>query len=238
MTIGIVCALPEEVDGFLHRTDGTRTASAAGFVAARVGDFDVVIVDCGLGKVRAAMAATALIERWQCCGLVSAGTAGGLGATAPMRVVVASELVQHDYGRSRGAGELELYRPGLPPLPEYGGIDYALRVPAERLARFRELTNRFDFVDFARYASGDTFVNDDATRRRLEALGAGAVDMEGAAVAQVAEHFGLPWVVAKGISDAASGSSHEDFLAGIAEASSRSSQVVEALLPALLDRSG
>jgi adenosylhomocysteine nucleosidase len=235
MTIGIVCALPEEVDGFLQQTSGTATAPAAGFLATRLGGFDVVIGDCGLGKVRAAIAATALAERWRCLGLVSAGTAGGLGDTAPMQVIVASELVQHDYGRSRGAGDLELYRPGVPPLPEYGGIDYALRVPADRLARFREHANRLGFVEYGRYASGDTFVNDDATRSKLESLGARAVDMEGAAVAQVAEHFGLPWLVAKGISDAASGSAHEDFLAGIAEASRRSAQVVEALLPALLD---
>lgn len=63
MTIGIVCALPKEVDGFLKQTSGTATTPAAGFLATRLGGFDVVIVDCGLGKVRAAIAATSLVER-------------------------------------------------------------------------------------------------------------------------------------------------------------------------------
>jgi adenosylhomocysteine nucleosidase len=230
--IGIICALPEEVRSFLNESRGHRGVSD--FVETTIGRHDVVVASCGLGKVRAAMTATALVERWQCRGLVSAGTAGGLGNVAPMQVVVASELVQHDYGRSLGSGKLELYRPGVPPLPEYKAIDFRLNVPHPRIDRFREITNDIEFVQYGTYASGDTFVNDAETREKLERLGATAVDMESAAVAQVAEYYELPWLVAKGISDAASTTSHDDFLTGLAEASARSSMVVTALLGALL----
>jgi len=231
--IGIICALPEEAASFLDDPGGAAIPTSD-FVATRIGDCDAVIASCGLGKVRAAMTATVLIERWQCRALVSAGTAGGLGDIAPMQVVVASGIVQHDYGRSRGTGDLELYRPGIPPLPEYRGIDFRMTAPADRLRRYREITDAIGFVEYGTYASGDTFVNDHETRARLEALGATAVDMESAAVAQVAEYHELPWLVAKGISDAASTMSHEDFLIGLAEASGRSAAVVTALLPALL----
>jgi adenosylhomocysteine nucleosidase len=88
-------------------------------------------------------------------------------------------------------------------------------------------------VRFGTYASGDCFVNDAGTRDRLIGLGAQAVDMESAAVVQVAESFGLPWLVAKGISDDASALSHEAFLDGLAAAARRSAQVVAALLPAM-----
>lgn len=233
MTVGIICALPEEVEGLLA---GSSEASVrADFVEARIGDCDVVVASCGLGKVQAAMTATTLVERWQCRGLVSAGTAGGLGDVLPMQVVIGAELVQHDYGRSRGIGDLELYRPGIPPLPDYRDIDHRLTLPAERVRRYRAITASLGYVEYGMYASGDTFVNDAATRARLEALGATAVDMESAAVAQVAEYYGLPWLVAKGISDGASTTSHDDFLDGLAEASRRSAKTIEALLPAFLD---
>jgi adenosylhomocysteine nucleosidase len=231
--IGIVCAMQDEVDAFLGAAE-TIEADAEGFIRLRIRELDIVIGSPGLGKVHAAMTASVLLERFGCQALVSAGTAGGLHGTRPMQVIVGVELVQHDYGRSRGPGELELYRPGVPPLPEYFSEDIALRVPAERRRAFEQAAIDLDFVQHGTFASGDIFVNDEATRERLVRLGAVAVDMESAAVAQVAEARKLPWLVAKGISDDASGLSHEAFLAGLAEASRRSARVVTALLPVLL----
>jgi adenosylhomocysteine nucleosidase len=225
--------MPEEVDGFLRGARNWPT-KRQGFVAVRLGAFDAIIASSGLGKVNAAMQASILIERWHCRALVSAGTAGGLDGAQPMQVIVGTELVQHDYGRSRGHGELELYRPGDPPLPEYYRDDVALRISERQRQDYQAITHDLAHVRYGRYASGDTFVNDTATRARLIALGAVAVDMECAAVAQVAEYHGIPWLVAKGISDAASTQSHEDFLEGLAEASMRSAEIVSALLPAML----
>ena len=232
MTIGILCAMPEEFEALAALASGVSTDADDRF-AGTIGASDVIVARCGLGKVSAAMTATMLIEGRECRALVSAGTAGSLNDIEPLSVVIASSLVQHDYGRSRDSGEPELYRPGLPPLPAYREIDHVLRVPEERLQRQRTLTHSLGFVKFGPYASGDLFINDDATRMRLVRLGAIAVDMESGAIAQVAEHFGIPWLVAKGISDSASGMSHEDFLAGLAAASRRAAEVVAALLPSL-----
>ena len=230
--IGIVCAMQEEVDGVLAAAT-SRSTDASGFARIRLGDCDAVVAGSGLGKVNAARVATTLIERFACRALVSAGTAGGLDGAEPLQVVVGVELVQHDYGRSRGAGRLELYRPGDPPLPQFRRDDFALSLPDGLQQSLRALAAGLDHVRFGRFASGDTFVNDAETRARLVALGALAVDMECAAVAQVAEFHRLPWLVAKGISDAASNQSHEDFLAGLVAAAKRSAEVVAALLPAI-----
>jgi adenosylhomocysteine nucleosidase len=234
VTIGIICAMPEEVAGFAS-VASDWPGSHGDFLSTAVGEFDVVIASCGLGKVRASLTAAALIERWQCTALISAGTAGGLGAVEPLEVVVASRIVQHDYGRSRGLGEIELYRPGIPPLPDYRDIEPAFSVADERLERYRHTTHTLDFVEYGTFASGDTFVNDVATKQRLVELGAVAVDMESGAVAQAAEHYQVPWLVAKGISDDASALSHEDFLERLAEAARRSADVVARLLQALTD---
>lgn len=230
--IGILCAMQEEVDGFLSLAQASASDHDR-FTPIRIGGFDAMLACCGLGKVNAAMTASVLLERFNCRGLVSAGTAGGLGGSYAMQVIVGTELVQHDYGRSRGAGLLELYRPGVPPLPAYLSEDFSLRLSAERKRRFVTAAGEIDFIRFGTFASGDTFVNDPQTRKRLVDLGAIAVDMESAAVAQVAEYHGLPWLVAKGISDDASHASHEAFLEGLVAASRRSAEAVRALLPAI-----
>jgi adenosylhomocysteine nucleosidase len=226
--------MPEEVQGFLLGSAGHGT-DAAGFTTIGIGGAEAVIASSGLGKVQAAMTATRMLERWHCSCLVSAGTAGGLADVRPMQVVVGTELIQHDYGRSRGHGQLELYRPGVPPLPAYLSTNVALRLPEATRRRFEAAALPLDFVRFGAVASGDTFVNDAATRQRLIDLGAIAVDMECAAVAQVAEYHGLPWLVAKGISDNAAGESHNDFLAGLIAAAELSAAAVAALLPAITD---
>ena len=234
MPIGIICAMPEEADGFAGVSSGGATETGD-LLTTRIGDHDVVIANCGLGKVRGALTAALLVERWKCAALVSAGTAGGLGAVEPLDVVVATSVVQHDYGRSRGPGRIDLYRPGIPPLPDYQHVRHAFEMDGDRLARCRQATESLDFVRYGTFASGDTFVNDAGTTARLTKLGAVAVDMESGAVAQAAEHFGLPWLVAKCISDDASELSHEEFLDRLAEAAERAAGVVAHLLPALTD---
>lgn len=222
--------MPEEVEGLL-RTAGEHEKDRDGFLRTELGGFATLIAASGLGKVNATMTASRMLERARLTCLVCAGTAGGLDGTRPMQVIVGTALIQHDYGRSRGAGQLELYRPGVPPLPAFFAADVAFRLPEAARRRCEAAVRHLDFVRFGAFASGDTFVNDETTRRRLIGLGAIAVDMECAALAQVAEHHGLPWLVAKGVSDDASAASHDDFLAGLIEASRRSAEVVAALLP-------
>lgn len=230
--------MPEEADGFLSIADTGAAAAresllAGGYALLALCGHELVIAVAGLGKVNAAMTAASLIERHNCSALVSAGTAGGLSDGAKSKVIIGSEIIQHDYGRSRGHGELELYRPGVPPLPSFPNDDIAFRLAAEQVRDLQQQLREREDVIFGCFASGDVFVNDAASRQRLIDLGAVAVDMECAAVAQVAERYGLPWLVAKGISDEASDESHDDFLAGLVAASNHSAEIVAALLPVL-----
>jgi adenosylhomocysteine nucleosidase len=63
-----------------------------------------------------------------------------------------------------------------------------------------------------RILSGDQFINSETVRRRLhQEFSAHAVEMEGAAVAQVGALLGLPVVVVRCLSDLAGAESHLDF---------------------------
>ena len=64
-------------------------------------------------------------------------------------------------------------------------------------------------------------------------LGAGPVEMEGAAVAQVAKAFGVPAIVIRSLSDLAGADSHLDFGKFVTAVAPTAAKVVERLVPVL-----
>jgi adenosylhomocysteine nucleosidase len=60
-----------------------------------------------------------------------------------------------------------------------------------------------------------------------------AVAMEGAALAQVAERFELPWLEIRALSDLAGKESHIDFSAFVNQVAASSFTVLRRILPAL-----
>ena len=61
-------------------------------------------------------------------------------------------------------------------------------------------------------ATGDTFVADRATKERIfETFGAFACEMEGGAIAQVAQAARVPFLVVRAISDLADGSAYDSY---------------------------
>jgi adenosylhomocysteine nucleosidase len=150
-------------------------------------------------------------------------------------VVVASDYVQHDmhaeplfpafevplYGRARFACDqaltailLEAASVGITCA---GGLFDSSRVPQ---------------VHQGLVASGDLFVSSAAQSQALQAAlracghEALAVEMEGAAVAQVCHDYGLPFAAMRTISDRADDSAHVDFAEFVRSTASRYAQAI------------
>ena len=81
--------------------------------------------------------------------------------------------------------------------------------------------------------SGDRFVATTSESRALQAAlpEALAVEMEGAAIAQVCHDYGIPFAAVRTVSDRADDAAHGDFLSFIDQVASRhSAAIVEAFL--------
>jgi adenosylhomocysteine nucleosidase len=202
----------------------------------------VVLAEAGCGKVATAIVASLLADRFGCAGLVFSGVAGGLDpALAIGDIVIADELIQHDYGAVTG-GHLTAYHPGLAPIGPVTEraafrLDPALRrAIAESIAGFSLPPSapgeRGGRVLLGRVLSGDQFINCAATRDRLHReFGGQAVEMEGGALAQVAERFGVPCIVVRCLSDLAGAESHMDFAKFLPLAAHAATIVVRRVLP-------
>jgi adenosylhomocysteine nucleosidase len=238
--IGILCALPEE-QALLVETLGHPPLLEGRALEARRGHLDgraVVVAATGVGKVRAASAATLVIERLGCRALILSGVAGGLSERLSIGdIVIATRVIDLDYGRVNDAGRT-VYRPGTLPVPEVEP-DPGYQLAEETERRVREQLVRCGIeTTLGTVLTGDAFVASAHVRDRLAAdWDALAIEMEGSAICGVAERFDVPWLVVRALSDRAGEDSIVDFRAFVASAAASSARVVRELLP-VFDESG
>jgi adenosylhomocysteine nucleosidase len=249
--LGIICAMPEEIAALLGDMNQVERRELAGreVLTGQLFGRPVAMIESGIGKVAAAMTATLLLDAMHCRAIVMCGVAGGIDpALAIGDLVVAQRLIQHDYGRLQADG-FTPFRPAVPPFGP-GRSDYAFEVEKSVVARIHAALDGFKLprlpadlvgadarapvIKIGTIVSGDQFINDEAVRARLQSVfGAHAVEMEGAAVAQVAEAFGVPAIVIRSLSDLAGSDSHLDFGKFVTAVAPTAAKVVERLVPVL-----
>ena len=232
--IGILCALPQE-QALLVAAIGDPPPLPLRGIEARKGTLDghaVVIAAAGVGKVRAAITATLMVERLGCRALVLSGVAGGLAQEASIgHIVIADRLIDIDYGRLTPEGRI-VYQPGVLPIPEEKP-DPGYLVSELLLERVRaRLAQTGLEADVGTILTTDAYLASPRERDELAGeWGALAIEMEGSALCGVAERFGIPWLVVRALSDRAGEDSLEDFTAFVDSAAASSAQLVRTLLP-------
>ena len=246
----ILSALAQEQQGLIELLDGATRESRAGreFWLGELHGEPVVLALSRIGKVAAATTATALIERFAVARMIFTGVAGSLSAEVQIGdVLVADQFIQHDLDASPIFPRFEV--------PLYGRARFAtdtaltaalFAASTDALARRQQFLRHPEAYPDARahrglVATGDAFVSgaaeSAALRQALCAAGhqALAVEMEGAAVAQVCHDYGVPFAAIRTISDRADDSAHIDFPVFVEQVASRYAQaILEIFLKLLL----
>jgi adenosylhomocysteine nucleosidase len=239
--VAIVSAMHEELRALLPLLRDARLDRRAGREChlGRIDGHDVVLVLCGIGKVAAATTAAVLLDGLDVRALLLTGVAGGLAAGVRVGdMVIAHTLLQHDMDASPLFPRYEVPLTGRSHFPADAAICAALAVgcsqvlcsPHAALARHGIAAPR---LHSGLVISGDRFVATGAESAALRAAlpEALAVEMEGAAVAQVCADFARPFGVVRTVSDRADDAAHVDFARFIAEVAAEFSRdIVRATL--------
>jgi adenosylhomocysteine nucleosidase len=230
--LAIIAAMPEELDAFLAAMPDEAAVDLGGrrFWCGHWQGHEVVAVLSGIGKVAASITATTLITHFQATRLIFTGVAGGLGPGVQVGdVVVATELLQHDLDASPIFPRHQIPGRGLSRIPTCPTLSHALLAAARQTLG----VSGGQQVHEGLIVSGDRFVSSasEAQALQTELPDALAVEMEGAAIAQVCLDFGLPFGVVRSISDRADDAAHVDFTRFVREvASPHALAIVQATL--------
>ena len=210
MKIGVIIAMDIEY---------RQMRDALGGDTGRLGNNEIVLWQCGIGKVNAAVGTMRLVAQHHPDAIISTGLAGGIDVKMQvMDVLAASQSVYHDVDCGVGLG-CQLGQ--VQGLPARFDADKRLLAHAEELSLEGDERLMTGLI-----CTGDQFITD---RQRLDVIKGNfpdglACDMESAAIAQTCHLLGVPFLSLRVISDTPGRTDNhqqqwEDFLASMCDRS-------------------
>ena len=195
--IGIIGAMDIEVDGLLDEMGehSSKTVSGIVFYSGKIGENNVVVARCGIGKVFAAMCAQTMILEYCPDVIINTGVAGTLSnELGIMDVAIAKNVVQHDMDTS-AIGD---------PVGLISGINKIYIDTDENVINI--LKTACISLNYKHYigtiASGDKFIANSGEKEAIKTrFGAVACEMEGASIGQVCFVNKIPFGILRAISD-------------------------------------
>ena len=230
MKLGIIGAMDVEVATLKAKMEDVTVTARAGmeYCAGKLEGLDAVVVQCGIGKINAAMCTQILIDSFAVDAIVNTGIAGSLCADLDIGdLVISRDAIHHDF-------DLRFWGR---PIGQVPGMDVIAFPADEKLmnAAFAAAeAENAGHTKVGRVASGDQFICSKAQKEKIIAdTEAICAEMEGASIAHTAYRNGVPFVIIRAISDKADDSAEMDYPPFEAIAAQRCANVTCRLAKAL-----
>ena len=197
MKIGIIGAMQMEVDNLKEAMENqsVEVVSGVSFVSGNVGDVEVVVAMCGVGKVFAAICAEAMILKYNPDMMINVGVAGTLTKDlGVLDVAVATDVFQHDMDTS-ALGD---------PVGLISGLNQIYFPTDKKMVDLLCDCLRDKGINYVTgpIATGDLFMHDPAKKAQVrQDFRAIAAEMEGGSIGHVCTVNNVPFAVLRSISD-------------------------------------
>lgn len=223
--IGIIAAMQEEMNAIkeIMENISEKQIYELIFVEGKINEKECVLVKCGVGKVNSSRVTQILIDKFDIEYIINVGSAGTANNELNIGdIVIGESLVQHDFditafGHKKGF----ISNVGESIKSEKGLIEKFKKV-------INEVENRDYKIKIGTIASGDIFCTENIMKEKINRkFNADAIEMEGAAIAQVCYLDRIPFIVVRSISDTPNGSNNLTFEKYLEMASKRCSDIIK-----------
>ena len=210
MKLGIIGAMKVEVESLRDSMENLTVVNKAGmtFYEGLLENTPAVVVECGVGKVNAAMCVQVLCDCFDVTHIINTGVAGSLSAELDIGdLVISCDAMYHDFDCSVLNPDYPVGQvPGLP-VRKFVADKALVQVAFDSAQQVHK-----DHVHIGTVASGDQFVSQKELKEKIiRDTGALCTEMEGAAIAHAAWRNEKPFVVIRAISDKADDSAQMDY---------------------------
>ena len=232
--IGIIGAMEDEVTLLRNCMDERQTAETGGgeYTSGKIGNREVVLLRCGIGKVNAAVGCALLINNYKPNFIINTGSAGGIGSPAEGvmgigDIIIPGGLLYHDFDLTAlnyEPGQI----PGHPPVFPVNEQLVRRAVQAVTELKEEQILPAGLNIWQGLVGSSDSFMNKPEHIARVRRLFPDvlAVEMESAAIAHCCRLFYIPVIIIRSISDIAGAASPAEFRDFLPVASKHSSEIV------------
>jgi adenosylhomocysteine nucleosidase len=220
MLIGVIGAIEEEIRPLVEAMANPRKSKwgKRSLYEGLLGDTEVVVTACGVGKVKAAACTQHLIDRFSPEAVICTGVAGAVNPRIGIGdIVISKRALQHDFD----LGDPDLLRKLRKRWLKADRRLLELAVEAGKTLGFE------DRIHVGSVLTGDQAIASEEKRQWLrETFGGDCVDMESAAVAQVCQFNRIPFLVVRAISDLAVEDSVDEFKRSLVTSAADAARVV------------